>query len=117
MNETQYIARELRPFLKECGFAVVHKSSERFSSGWPDLTCVHAPDGETVFIEAKVDGKEPTPLQRKTLQDLAKAGTRAYVFRFDNATKRQMIFHITVDGMANFWPENCFTDTFRKEDR
>ena len=114
MNETQYITKRLRPFLKERGFAVVHKSSERFSSGWPDLTCVHAPDGETVFIEAKVDGKKPTPLQRKTLQDLAKAGARAFVFTWHNEGQYQLIERMTEEGVFECYDVG-FEDTFRKE--
>lgn len=79
MTETQYINKILRPFLKELGFKKIHKSSERFKSGWPDLTCVHAPTGRVAFIEAKVGKNCPTPLQMAEMTELAQSRAEVYV--------------------------------------
>ena len=118
MNETQYIAKRLRPFLRECGFAVVHKSSERFSSGWPDLTCVHAPDGETVYVEAKGGiNNNLTPLQRKILIDLAKAGAKCFTFRWNILRNKSEIWNINEIGIDNYWPQLYFEKVYGKEDR
>jgi len=98
MTETQYINKILRPFLKELGFKKIHKSSERFKSGWPDLTCVHAPEGETVYIEAKVYPNKLTPIQRNELMEIAQAGAPAYCFIWYPKEKEQLISVIDHKG-------------------
>ena len=83
-NETRF-TRELRQLLESEG-ALVHKNSERYHSGWPDLTVIMK-GKQTFFMEVKVDGNEPTPLQWKTLRDIVKHGGSAVVVDYHNDTE------------------------------
>ena len=98
MNETQFTNKILRPYLKGLGFHKIHKTSERFSSGWPDLTCIHYPSGATIYIEAKVDKNVPTPSQMSELVDLSKCGAHAYVFTYLNTFKEFIIEQVASNG-------------------
>lgn len=70
MSETKYVAK-LRKRYKERGY-MMHKSAERFSTGWPDLTVVAK--GDVFFIEAKYDKNEATKAQLFTLLKITMAG-------------------------------------------
>lgn len=77
MKETNY-TDSIKEKFKKAGW-LVHKTSERFVAGWPDLLVVKR--GTTVFIEVKVKKNPLSILQQKTLVDLAKAGALALVMR------------------------------------
>jgi len=100
MTETQYINKILKPFLKELGFRKIHKSSERFKSGWPDLTCISFKSkmGLTTYIEAKVYPNKLTPIQRNELMEIAQAGAPAYCFTWHPKGKAQHICQIESNG-------------------
>lgn len=97
MKETQYINKILRPYLKELGFKKIHKSSERFKSGWPDLVCIHK-HGLTIYIEAKVYPNKITPIQRSELMEISQTGADAYVFTWYPKERAQHICEIEADG-------------------
>lgn len=48
------------------------------TSGWPDRI-VLLPDGKVGFVEVKVPGKEPRPLQVHRHKQLRKLGYKVYV--------------------------------------
>lgn len=92
MNETQYIANKIKPLLKELRFKV-KKHAEKFSSGWPDLSAVHYPDGRTIYIEAKVGNSEkPTPLQLHELKELSQYGADTYVFTLKSKSRETFTY-------------------------
>jgi len=95
MTETQYINKILKPFLKGLGFRKIHKSSERFKSGWPDLTAI-SENGLTAYIEAKVYPNKLTPIQRNELMEIAQTGAPAYCFIWYPKEKEQLIS--VIDG-------------------
>lgn len=70
MSETKYVAK-LRKRFKDRGY-MMHKSAERFSTGWPDLTVVA--QGEVFFIEVKYGENTATKAQLFTLQKITMAG-------------------------------------------
>ena len=94
MNETQY-TKKIREQLEKRGY-LVHKNSERFSSGWPDLVAIH--EIRTIWIEVKVDDNELTALQEKTLKDIARRGGTAFVMWWDNGKKIEIICKMEHDG-------------------
>ena len=75
MSETKYVAK-LRKRYKDRGF-MMHKSAERFSTGWPDLTVVA--QGDVFFIEAKYDKNTASKAQLFTLLKITMAGGVALV--------------------------------------
>lgn len=97
MTETQYINKVLKPYLKELGFRKIHKSSERFKSGWPDLTCIHE-HGLTAYIESKMYPNKITPLQRQELMEIAQSDAPAYVFTWHPKGKVSIIAKIDKKG-------------------
>ena len=82
-NETRF-TKELVKMFKAEGY-LVHKSSERFKSGWPDLVVIR--DGMATFIEVKVDKNEPTMLQVNTLREIVRHGAKAMILSWQNKTK------------------------------
>ena len=48
------------------------------SSGWPDRICLF-PDGKACFVEVKVPGKVPRPLQLHRHEQLRRLGFQVYV--------------------------------------
>ena len=78
-NETQFIAKIIRPMLELLRWRV-EKHTQRFSSGYPDLSAVK--DGATIYIEAKMWPKTPTPIQKDVLKDLSLHGAPVYVFTY-----------------------------------
>ena len=97
MTETQYISKILRPFLISLGFRKIHKSSERFKSGWPDLTCI-SENGMTAYIEAKVYPNKITPIQRNELMELAQCNSPVYVLTWYPKGKTNLIAKIAKNG-------------------
>lgn len=77
MNETQYTAQLKERFTKS-GW-LIHKTSERFTAGWPDLVCIGK--GLVLFIEVKVGSNALSGLQDHTLKQIAKNGGMALVMR------------------------------------
>jgi Holliday junction resolvase len=61
--------------LERAGWLVV-KIIQTTKNGWPDLQAVR--HGETVYIEVKDVGEEPSPLQEVRHRDLRKAGARVF---------------------------------------
>jgi len=62
--------------LKKVKHLWVHKVSDRWISGIPDLLlCYH---GRFIAIELKVPGKKATRLQNHVLKEIHKAGGRVY---------------------------------------
>lgn len=74
MTETQYTA-QIRARYEDLGF-LVHKVSDRFAKGRPDLTVWGK---QTFAIEVKVDDNPLDPLQEQTLKDIAAVGGFAFV--------------------------------------
>lgn len=77
MNETKYTEELKTRFRAKKWY--IKKNSDKFFSGWPDLTAIR--DGIVLFIEVKVESNGLSELQRKTLIDIAKAGGLALVMR------------------------------------
>jgi hypothetical protein len=71
MRESSIVAAIVRRLRAIPGVWVRKTHGSRFSSGLPDLCVVAA--GRSVWLEVKVPGKEPTALQRRTLEELAAA--------------------------------------------
>ncbi len=94
-NETDFIKKILRPYLEGRGYKV-HKHTERFSRGYPDLSAVK--DGETIYIEAKIAPKDATSLQMKELEDLAKHGARAFTVIWFPFKEIWIVYRIFYDG-------------------
>lgn len=93
VSETNY-TEQLKERFRKAGW-LVHKTSERFVSGWPDLLVIKK--GTSVFIEVKVKTNSLSALQRKTLIDLAKAGVLAVVMR-QLEDKREIIYQVLPTG-------------------
>lgn len=97
-SEAKFITNILRPKLEELGW-YIHKSAERFQRGWPDLVCIRG--NKTIFAEVKIDNKVPTPLQHKTLVDIAKIGGQPIVITYDNKTNGVSVAEMMCNGELN----------------
>lgn len=65
------------------------------SSGVPDIVaCI---DGKFVCVECKANGNKPTALQKKNLEEIAKAG--GYAFVVDDSSIG--VFILTLDNVVN----------------
>ena len=62
--------------LEKSGWLVV-KIIQSTKNGWPDLQAIK--DGQTVYIEVKREGCEPSPLQIYRITQLRHAGATVYV--------------------------------------
>jgi hypothetical protein len=102
MTEAEYIKKTLKPYLKKRGFQKIHKSTEKFSSGWPDLTCIHV--NGVLFIEAKIYPKRPTPIQIQIMKEIVQAGGDVIVFSYDSKRKEQITSFIDYDGDMITYP-------------
>lgn len=72
MNETTFTRKFREHWTKLYPEDYVHKVSERFASGIPDLLIVH--HGMTVMLEMKVGYNKPTELQLLNIDRINKAG-------------------------------------------
>lgn len=77
MSETR-LKVSVQKYLKSIG-AYSMKISDRFSSGWPDLTVIHR--GRVFFIELKTPTGIVSPMQKYVLGQITQAGGNAYVCR------------------------------------
>lgn len=93
VNEANY-TEHLKDRFRKAGW-LVHKTSERFVSGWPDLLIIKK--GTSVFIEVKVKSNSLSALQKKTLVDLAKAGVLALVMR-QLEDKKEILYRVLSNG-------------------
>jgi hypothetical protein len=77
MNETQLTAKVKRTIKRKFPHAWVYKTSDRFTSGIPDLIiCMH---GLFFAFEMKVGKNKATPIQQHTLDQIRAAGSNAIV--------------------------------------
>lgn len=93
-NETKF-KNDLKQRFKDADWWF-KKICERFHSGFPDILVIK--NSDTFYIETKVDNNDPTPLQEKTLKDIAKHGGNALVWRYLNKDKREVILRYTKEG-------------------
>ena len=70
------IQTKVRLHFERQGWLVV-KIIQTTLNGWPDLQCHKS--GQTIFIETKANGKEPSPLQRYRHDQLMAQGFEVYV--------------------------------------
>jgi Holliday junction resolvase-like predicted endonuclease len=85
MTESQFKTKVLRPWLRERGFKT-YAISQRFSSGFPDLIALK--NRKAAFVEVKIDDRPLTPLQQKTLREIAETQNMALIIRHN--TKRKV---------------------------
>ena len=93
MSETKFVAK-LRKRYKDRGY-LMHKSAERFSTGWPDLIVVAA--GDVFFIEAKYNKNEATKAQLFILRKITLAGGVGLVMT-QNKDGSEQIQRMTTTG-------------------
>lgn len=61
--------------------AVVHRTAQLGDRGFPDLACVHAAAGRSVFIELKAQRGRLGPGQQEWLDAYRNAGAEVYLFK------------------------------------
>lgn len=79
VNETVLKTRVLRMISKEFPNAWVWKTSDRFTSGIPDLLIINM--GCHIFIELKTGAGSVKPIQEFTIGQIKKSGGQAFVCR------------------------------------
>ena len=93
MNETQY-TRKLRKRLEGKGY-LVHKTSERFSAGWPDLVAIK---DHVLFIEVKVGKNKLSKLQSLKLHEITNVGGLAFEVRWEKG--EEIIYQFEGDSFS-----------------
>jgi Holliday junction resolvase len=79
MTETA-LQRKIVKHLHALGlFASKIHASRYGQAGWPDILAIM--DGHAIFLEVKLPGGMPTPLQAAVIEKLRLAGATAYVVR------------------------------------
>jgi hypothetical protein len=98
VTETQYTAKLKERFRKK-GWHV-KKNSDRYFSGWPDLTLTMP--NRVLQIEVKVNKNPLSPLQELCIKDLNKAGqqTMAIVMRRSDDGE-EVIYTLDHKGIAS----------------
>ena len=75
-SETSLKRKVLRWLFKEFPTAFIYKTSDKWTSGIPDIYMLN--DGISYWIELKRKGKKPTKLQSYNIDRLRKAGAIAF---------------------------------------
>lgn len=79
MTETQFISKNIRPYLESIGARCFKFHGSAFTeSGVPDLLCC-INNGSFVAFEIKKKGNEPTPVQCAVMRSIRRAGGKAGV--------------------------------------
>ena len=106
-NEREYYEKMVKPFLEEHGFNV-HKVTEKFKSGRPDILALK--NGITYYIEIKKQGNWLTKLQALTLRKLANCLAPVYIFQYDRTYDFHNIYEVTEKGRIRAIFENVFIE-------
>ena len=112
MKESQFVTTKIKPLLAELRFKV-KKHAEKFSTGWPDLSAVHFPDGRTIYIEAKVAPNECTKLQFAELRELAQYGADCYIITLMHKPETTYIEKVEATGEKYWIPLQTFIDKYK----
>ena len=69
------VEREIISFYRRHGWIAFHINPDGTSipQGWPDILAI-GPEGRVVFIEVKLPGKSPEPIQEHTHNQLRRLG-------------------------------------------
>ncbi len=80
MTESTWTAALLKKLRLALPSADVHKVNERIQGGRPDVQVIVK--GNTIYLEFKGPKTPVTPLQRRTIDKMRRAGALVYVVRF-----------------------------------